>query len=253
MCAPGTWSLWGRPGELHKHALCPPFKNQPHYKSRVPMEGVYTVPVTLTTCITGLALLTSTFILVIATSYIVSMTSPQQQNIIHHLCEICGQPTTLWCSRCQSAWYCCSDHLERDWNQHRLRCRSAHSGGSDSNDDGSTTTAQYTRQSIIGILFPVDEDRPKLVQLDCRARIDNSTGGPLAWQPIVTNVINDDHPSQVVLEQGIAGDNLRFPIQLWSRGAFLSDGSVLNQSIYRLTKGQATYPWKGPFIALKFR
>ncbi|CAE6359630.1 unnamed protein product [Rhizoctonia solani] len=98
----------------------------------------------------------------------------------------------------------------------------------------------------------MDEDRPKLVQLDCRARIDNSTGGPLAWQPIVTNVINDDHPSQVVLEQGIAGDNLRFPIQLWSRGAFLSDGSALNQSIYRLTKGQATYPWKGPFIALKF-
>ncbi|CAE6506329.1 hypothetical protein RSOLAG22IIIB_02690 [Rhizoctonia solani] len=97
-----------------------------------------------------------------------------------------------------------------------------------------------------------DEDRPKLVQLDCRARIDNSTGGPLAWQPVVTNIINDDHPYQVVLEQGIAGDNLRFPIQLWSRGAFLSDGSALNQSIYRLTKGQATYPWKGPFIALKF-
>jgi hypothetical protein len=127
-------------------------------------------------------------------------------------------------------------------------------------------------KSIIGILFPPDEDRPRLIQLDCRARIDISTGGPLAWQPLVQNVISDEHPSQVVLEQGvssmssfarfgaglkhhsqIAGDNLRFPIQLWSRATFLNDGSPINRSIYRLTKGQARYPWRGPFIALKFR
>lgn len=177
--------------------------------------------------------------------------SPQQQTIIRHLCEMCGEPTTQWCSRCNSAWYCCREHLEQDWNQHRLHCRSVQPGGSDPGDE-SSAAAQYTRQSIIGILFPVDEDRPKLIQIDCRARIDNSTGGPLAWQPVVTGPLNDDHPSQVVLEQGIAGDNLRFPIQLWSRGAFLNDGSPINQSIYRLTKGQARYPWKGPFIALKF-
>ncbi|KAJ1306892.1 hypothetical protein OPQ81_007877 [Rhizoctonia solani] len=189
---------------------------------------------------------------VTTTCCIVSMTSSQQQNLIHHLCEICGQPTTLWCSRCRSAWYCTSDHLEQDWGRHRQHCRSVHSSGSDTGDENSATTAQYTRQSIIGILFPVDEDRPRLIQLDCRARIDNSTGGPLAWQPVVTNIVNDDHPAQVVLEQGIAGDNLRFPIQLWSRGAFQSDGSPLNQSIHRLTRGQASYPWKGPFIALKF-
>ena len=181
-----------------------------------------------------------------------SSTSPRQQNLILHLCEICGNPTALWCSRCQSAWYCCRDHLERDWNQHRLSCRSVSSGGSDPGDENSNATAQYTRQSIIGILFPVDEDRPKLIQLDCRARVDNSSGGPLAWQPMVNAVIQDEHPTQIVLEQGIAGDNLRFPIQLWSRGTFVNDNSPLNQSIYRLTKAQARYPWKGPFIALKF-
>lgn len=178
---------------------------------------------------------------------------PQSTPLIHHLCEICGEPTNLWCSRCRSAWYCCPEHLEQDWNQHRLHCRTVQAGGSDlEGDDASVATAQYTRQSIIGILFPTDEDRPRLIQLDCRARIDTSTGGPLAWQPLVQGVVSDEHPSQLVLEQGIAGDNLRFPIQLWSRGSYLNDGSPLNRSIYRLTKGQARYPWKGPFVALKF-
>ncbi|KAF8677402.1 MYND finger [Rhizoctonia solani] len=199
-----------------------------------------------------------------------SMTSPQQQNLIHHLCEICGKPTTLWYE---------SGAMEGIRLTHSTRIIGAaavdrpgtvvqttlnRTGISTDTFVGPHTLAapskgmrillllRNTHVSIIGILFPVDEDRPRLIQLDCRARIDNSTGGPLAWQPVVTNIVNDDHPSQVVLEQGIAGDNLRFPIQLWSRGAFLTDGSALNQSIYRLTKGQATYPWKGPFIALKF-
>ncbi|KAF8705551.1 MYND finger, partial [Rhizoctonia solani] len=198
------------------------------------------------------------------------MTSPQQQNLIHHLCEICGKPTTLWYE---------SGAMEGIRLTHSTRIIGAaavdrpgtvaqttlnRTGISTDTFVGPHTLAapskgmrillllRNTHVSIIGILFPVDEDRPRLIQLDCRARIDNSTGGPLAWQPVVTNIVNDDHPSQVVLEQGIAGDNLRFPIQLWSRGAFLTDGSALNQSIYRLTKGQATYPWKGPFIALKF-
>ncbi|KAF8757812.1 MYND finger [Rhizoctonia solani] len=190
-----------------------------------------------------------------------SMTSPQQQNLIHHLCEICGKPTTLWYE---------SGAMEGIRLTHSTRIIGAaavdrpgtvvqttlnRTGISTDTFVGPHTLAAPSKGMRILLLLRnthVRRGPTKAYPIRLPARIDNSTGGPLAWQPVVTNIVNDDHPSQVVLEQGIAGDNLRFPIQLWSRGAFLTDGSALNQSIYRLTKGQATYPWKGPFIALKF-
>ena len=33
-------------------------------------------------------------------------------SLITHPCAVCGHTTTLWCSRCQSVWYCSPDHLQ---------------------------------------------------------------------------------------------------------------------------------------------
>lgn len=31
--------------------------------------------------------------------------------LISHPCAVCCQPTSMWCSRCQNAWYCSPEHL----------------------------------------------------------------------------------------------------------------------------------------------
>lgn len=31
--------------------------------------------------------------------------------LINHLCTLCCQPTSMWYSHCQSAWYCSPEHI----------------------------------------------------------------------------------------------------------------------------------------------
>ena len=31
--------------------------------------------------------------------------------LINHPCTLCGRATSMWCSRCQSAWYCSPEHI----------------------------------------------------------------------------------------------------------------------------------------------
>ncbi|KAI6010700.1 hypothetical protein F5J12DRAFT_781706 [Pisolithus orientalis] len=34
----------------------------------------------------------------------------------------CARPTSMWCSRCQGAWYCTQEHLQIDWPRHHNEC-----------------------------------------------------------------------------------------------------------------------------------
>ncbi|KAI6110800.1 hypothetical protein EV401DRAFT_292420 [Pisolithus croceorrhizus] len=65
-------------------------------------------------------------------------------SVINHPCTLCCRPTSMWCSRCQSAWYCTPEHLQmvstplrfwlynldlllclhavQDWPRHRREC-----------------------------------------------------------------------------------------------------------------------------------
>ena len=61
--------------------------------------------------------------------------------LINHPCTLCCRPTSMWCSRCQSAWYCSAEHIYnvsllfvvnefiiififvfQDWPRHRAEC-----------------------------------------------------------------------------------------------------------------------------------
>lgn len=33
-------------------------------------------------------------------------------SFVSHPCALCCSPTSMWCSRCQNAWYCCAEHLQ---------------------------------------------------------------------------------------------------------------------------------------------
>lgn len=32
------------------------------------------------------------------------------------------RPTSMWCSRCQGAWYCTQEHLQTDWSRNHSEC-----------------------------------------------------------------------------------------------------------------------------------
>ena len=58
----------------------------------------------------------------IATSPILSIFFPTCTSpLINHPCTLCCQPTSMWCSRCQSAWYCSPEHT------HSVSCSSLRS------------------------------------------------------------------------------------------------------------------------------
>ena len=108
-----------------------------------------------------------------------------------------------------------------------------------------------TAASFTAVLFPVDEDRPRLIKVDCLAR--PQVQGPTKWTPLaLPHVGGAREPGSVIITRGVGGAALRFPLHIFYRADFLVDGSPANRSINRLTGGQSTLEWKGNVIALRF-
>jgi len=108
-----------------------------------------------------------------------------------------------------------------------------------------------TAASFTAILFPCSSDSPQLIKVDCLAR--PQTSGPCKWIPIaIPHVGGQREPGSVIVTRGVGGAPLRFPMHVFYRADFLSDGSPPNRSIIKLTGGQATHIWNGNVVALKF-
>ncbi|CEL61689.1 hypothetical protein RSOLAG1IB_04439 [Rhizoctonia solani AG-1 IB] len=157
---------------------------------------------------------------------------------IQHWCW-CGRLCTSWCSRCERQWYCSAEHLEADWPRHKAECGALAQ---------SNTSAQVTVQAM---MFPVDGERPKLVPVTLRGH--ELPNGTVDWSPRLQSVVgHESEVSSMIITKGIGGETLRFPLHIFFRTHFLTDGSRTNNSVYGLTHGQANYQWKGPIVALKF-
>ncbi|KAF7309453.1 MYND-type domain-containing protein [Mycena indigotica] len=162
---------------------------------------------------------------------------------IHRPCRVCGRPTSQWCSRCNNAHYCSSEHRNADWENHRGDCRS-------------TPLLIATPPPIVtevvrvpAILFAADEDRPRMVEIDCRPPHRPSQG--LCPIPILQPYFNSV-PGQVVITQGLNGEVLRFPLHVFYSASALGIGSPVNHAVHHITSGAASRPWAGNVIALKF-
>lgn len=137
-----------------------------------------------------------------------------------------------------------------------------------------------TAASFTAILFPCNSDSAQLIKVDCLAR--PQTSGPCKWIPIaMPHVGGQREPGSVIVTRGVGGAPLRFPMHVFYRADFLSDGSPPNRSIIKLTGGQgkrrvssspplsqfrssmppsflcyasfaATHIWNGNVVALKF-
>ena len=80
--------------------------------------------------------------------------SPQLRPVISYPCQVCGTPTSNWCSRCISVWYCSEDHL----NQVCTPCTSL-SKGLPTRIDASTTLTHPSPLRIGLSIVPIAPKR----------------------------------------------------------------------------------------------
>jgi len=52
--------------------------------------------------------------------------------------------------------------------------------------------------------------------------------------------------------QGLNGEPLRFPLQVWYSPTMLTRGHPINRAIIHVTSGAAEKPWAGPVVVLKY-
>lgn len=216
----------------------------------------------------------------------------QPRPIISYPCQVCGTPTSNWCSRCISVWYCSEDHLKQvrppsavlalalafalslslsrppsvyalftrlsipysliqDWPNHRAYCTPACPSPSSSPSSISPSVPASSAQ-FSALLFPADEDRPRIVRVSCFAapRPTKETpitaqNRPCQWAPDVKPWLLEGNPSSVVLTQGLNGEPLRFPLHLFYIPDALAKGTPINRSIFKLTNGLAPRKWSG--------
>ncbi|KZT70768.1 hypothetical protein DAEQUDRAFT_165452 [Daedalea quercina L-15889] len=170
-------------------------------------------------------------------------------SLITHPCVVCGQTTTLWCSRCQRAWYCSPDHLQGDWPRHRRECVPINAAGQPSTI-ATPPPAQQQLIQVTAILFAPAEDRSRLITVQCRPQGTASQG--MCPMPLVQDYFTESVPNTIILTQGLNGEPLRFPLHIWYCPKALQRGSPVNRAIQRITSGAAARPWCGTVIVLKF-
>jgi len=170
--------------------------------------------------------------------------------LINHPCTLCRRPTSMWCSRCQSAWYCSAEHIYNDWPRHRVECIPAMSPTSyNVNMIATPPPAEPQFVNVSAILFSPEEERPRIVTISCRPSPKVSQG----MSPIpILDAHFDGQVRDIVLTQGLNGEPLRFPLHVWYAPQLLQKGSPINRSISHITSGAADKPWCGPVIVMKF-
>ncbi|KAF5383814.1 hypothetical protein D9615_003730 [Tricholomella constricta] len=172
--------------------------------------------------------------------------------VINHPCTVCCRPTSMWCSRCQSAWYCTPEHLHNDWQRHRKECLPAQNSNSgySMNMIATPPPAEPQYITVSAILFAPEEERPRIITVSCRPSHKPSQG--MCPIPLVQSHFPDGQAEGIVLTQGLNGEPLRFPLHLWYSPSALQKGNPLNRAIYHITSGAAPKAWCGTVIVLKF-
>ncbi|KAF7289100.1 MYND-type domain-containing protein [Mycena chlorophos] len=163
---------------------------------------------------------------------------------IHHPCRVCGRPTSQWCSRCNNAHYCSNGHQNADWGIHRAECRPTNTLLIATPPPVSSETIR-----VSAILFAVDEDRPRPIDLQCHPP--HRPSQSMCPIPILQDYFNSQ-PGEVVLTQGLNGEVLRFPLHVFYSSTAMARGSPVNSAVRHITSGAAPRPWAGNVVALKF-
>ncbi|KAF5316086.1 hypothetical protein D9619_006583 [Psilocybe cf. subviscida] len=172
--------------------------------------------------------------------------------LINHPCAVCKRLTSMWCSRCQKAWYCSPQHISEDWPTHKYNCIPTQSaqGGYNLNMIATPPPAEPQYVTVSAIYFATDSDRPDIVHVKCKPSPKASQG--VCPIPMLEQLFGNQPVQSLVLTEGLNGEPLRFPLHLWYAPQMLQKGSPLNRSIFHITSGAAEKAWCGPVVVLKF-
>ena len=164
-------------------------------------------------------------------------------------CTICDSPSAKPCSRCHSAKYCSVECQQTDWPSHSLLCSqySAHTGRPD---------PSYKR----AILFPPNENKPQCIWIECRTEVsDEDPDVTYEWESCQVEDLLGGKLGQYyasaerkLIQRNVLRDRkFANSLHVVCRETFGIDGSQLNKSVVRATRGAAVLSWAGPIIALK--
>ncbi|KAI0294323.1 hypothetical protein B0F90DRAFT_1757554 [Multifurca ochricompacta] len=169
-------------------------------------------------------------------------------SLINHPCTVCFKSTSMWCSRCQTAWYCTPEHLHSDWPRHRRECVAV--APQQANMIATPPPVQPQLITVSAILFAPQEDSPRIITVNCEPPRTPSQG--TCPMPLIHQHFPGGEANNVVLTQGLNGEPLRFPLQLWYSSSALASNGPINQAIFRITSGAAPKPWCGLVMVLKY-
>ncbi|KAF7371714.1 Hif prolyl hydroxylase [Mycena venus] len=173
---------------------------------------------------------------------------PPHGSLASGACAVCRQSTTKWCSGCMRVFYCSRDHMLSDWPQHRAQC-SPSTAANSCNMIAMPLPAEPEYVLVHAILFKSDEDRPRIISVNCNPPQRPSHG--LCPVPLLRPYF-DAPPDNIVLTQNLSGETLRFPLQIFYSATALNKASPINHSIINITSGAASKPWCGNVVVLKF-
>lgn len=178
-----------------------------------------------------------------------SSTTKESTSAVTEPCLVCGTLSTMRCSLCHKAHYCSPEHIQSDWPSHKINCYVRPPKDARGDPEGAF--------EISGILFPEDEDTPRIIKVKC---LGGYTLKGQWWQTKnLKPYIPDDEKKgrgHVIMDGALVPgeDSISYGCtsEIFFRKNFLHDGSKINRCIQYMTNGQMAVPWAGPFIAFRY-
>jgi hypothetical protein len=118
---------------------------------------------------------------------------------------------------------------------------------------GRRSGSVYDPYVRLSLKYPTE--RPRIVTVTCQPTSPGTTAPPDGVNvsaPIVHHFFPSGRPESLVLTEGLNGEALHFPLQLWYCPTSLANSRPINRAIAKITSGQAEREWCGPAVVLKF-
>ncbi|KAJ7778791.1 hypothetical protein DFH07DRAFT_730734 [Mycena maculata] len=176
-------------------------------------------------------------------------------------CVVCKTSTVKKCARCGITYYCSVQYDLQHWKTHKSVCLAPAvplativKTRAEAERDGDTKFV------IDAILLPFDSDEPRFVKIACEMYADEDSETFLGagfmqhcadLDPYMGPHHNTLYKSIPILTFGYTGPPLGHTLSLMWRDTFMVDGSPVNRSIIKLTKGKAYHPWAGNLLAYR--
>ncbi|KAJ6482597.1 hypothetical protein C8R45DRAFT_830866 [Mycena sanguinolenta] len=171
------------------------------------------------------------------------MSSADTQN-----CSTCGKPAAMRCSHCRTKFYCSAEHQK---SVSRRRSQDKNDNDTEAEIANARRGHQVHVTTFDALLLPWDSDTPRLVKIACEMYTTDL--GKQHRLPDFTSYSgrNGFSESATISTMGHNGPALGYTLWHFWNGNFLQDGSPLNRSVVKLTKGKADHAWAGNLIALR--